>query len=54
MVAPGALQQDTCSYAGLLALDDRTALLVYTDFNWPDAKGVKRKTVLARTVTAKR
>jgi hypothetical protein len=54
VVAPLGVGQDTCSYTDLLALDDHTALLVYTDFNWPDAKGVKRKTVLARTVTTKR
>ena len=54
LVAPGTLMQDTCSYAGLVALDDQTALIVYSDFHRPDAKGVKRKTILARTVTARR
>ena len=29
-------------------------MVVYSDFHGPDARGVKRKTVLARTVTARR
>ena len=41
----------TCSYSELLALDDRTAGLVYTDFTVKDEEGVARKTVLFRTIT---
>jgi hypothetical protein len=54
VVPPQGLMQETCSYADWITLDDQTALLVYTDFHWPDAKGVKRKTVLARTVSTKK
>lgn len=41
----------TCSYSDLMALDDRTAGLVYTDFTVKDEDGVARKTVLFRTIT---
>lgn len=41
----------TCSYSDLIALDDRTAGLVYTDFTVKDENGVARKTVLFRTIT---
>jgi hypothetical protein len=53
IVTPGVyeIHKDTCSYTGMVALDKDTALLVYTDFNFPDKQGVKRKTILARTVT---
>ncbi|WP_135549637.1 sialidase family protein [Paenibacillus cymbidii] len=50
VVPPGPYQQDTCSYSDMIALDDHTALLVYSDFNVPDAAGVKRKTILVRKV----
>ncbi|HEX7897638.1 MAG TPA: sialidase family protein [Planctomycetota bacterium] len=54
VVAPKVFMQDTCSYADWIRLSDESALLLYTDFHWPDAKGVPRKTVLARTVTARK
>ncbi len=41
----------TCSYSDLIALDDRSAGLVYTDFTVKDEKGIARKTVLYRTIT---
>lgn len=53
VVPPGPYQQDTCSYSDMIALDDHTALLVYSDFNVPDAAGVRRKTILARKVYTK-
>ncbi len=53
-VAPGTKGHDTCSYGAIMALSEDTALLVYSDFNWPDAQGVKRKTILSRTLTAKK
>ncbi len=40
----------SCSYSDLIALDDRTAGLVYTDFTVKDEAGIARKTVLFRTV----
>jgi len=48
-VVPG--ERGTCSYSGLIALDEHTVLLAYSDFNYPDEKGQKRKTILVRTVT---
>lgn len=52
VVEPVERRQDTCSYSALLALDGDTALLAYSDFNYPDAQGRKRKSILVRTVTA--
>ena len=51
VVEPVEKRGDTCSYSALLALDDRTALLAYSDFNYPDAQGQKCKSILVRTVT---
>ena len=39
---------DTCGHTEMVALDDHTALLVYSDFNYPDADGVPRKSILVR------
>lgn len=41
----------TCSYSDIMALDDHTAGLIYTDFKVKDENGVERKTVLFRTIT---
>jgi hypothetical protein len=41
----------TCSYCDLVALDDRTAGLVYSDFTIPDETGAPRKCMMFRTVT---
>lgn len=41
---------DTCSYASLVALDERTALLVYSDFSIPDEEGKKRKCIMTRKI----
>lgn len=52
LVPDGTRQnKTTCSYSDLLALDDHTAGLVYTDFTVKDAEGIARKTVLFRTIT---
>ena len=51
VVEPVEKRGDTCSYSALLALDERTALLAYSDFNYPDAQGQKCKSILVRTVT---
>ncbi|WNQ13271.1 sialidase family protein [Paenibacillus aurantius] len=45
------INQDTCAYAGLIALNDNQALLVYSDFQYPRADGVPCKTILARKIT---
>ena len=51
VVEPAEGRSDTCSYSALLALNDRTALLAYSDFNYPNEQGRKCKTILVRTVT---
>lgn len=40
-----------CNNPEILPLDENTALLFYSDFYYPDEQGVKRKTILCRTVT---
>jgi hypothetical protein len=46
--APGAW--NSCGHTEMVALDDQTALLVYSDFSYPDEHGVKRKTILTRRI----
>jgi hypothetical protein len=48
--APGGW--NSCGHTEMVALDDRTALLVYSDFNYPDANGVPRKSILVRRIQA--
>ncbi len=45
---PGAW--DTCGHTEMVPLDDHRALMVYSDFNFPDAKNTKRKTILVREI----
>ena len=40
-----------CNNPELLALDDHTAMLFYSDFYYPDANGTKRKSILCRKIT---
>lgn len=47
---PDRLSCDSCCYTHMLPLDDRTAMLTYTDFNVPDAHGIRRKSVMVRTI----
>ena len=52
LVEDGTRQnKTTCSYSDLVALNDHTAGLVYTDFTVKDANGIARKTILFRTIT---
>ena len=51
IVPPLEYQTDTCSYADFTAIDDHTALLIYSDFNYPGPDGTPRKSILARTIT---
>lgn len=39
-----------CGNSDIIAVDENTALVVYTDFYYPDENGVKKKTVLAREI----
>lgn len=49
---PGSVvNMATCSYTDLVALDDHTAGLAYSDFTVPDENGTPRKTMLFRTIT---
>lgn len=51
VVKPGGWGRDTCSYSDLFALSDHSALIAYSDFNYPDAEGKPRKTILVRKIT---
>jgi len=44
----------TCGNPELIPLDDASALLLYSDFYYPDASGVKRKTILSKQITVER
>ncbi|HOF88888.1 MAG TPA: sialidase family protein [Armatimonadota bacterium] len=50
VVPPRAAYTDTCSYADLIALDDTRALLVYSDFTYPNIQGQPCKTIVCREV----
>ncbi len=43
-----------CNNPQLLALDDNSALIFYSDFYYPDDKGIKRKSILCRKLTIER
>ncbi len=50
IVKPGKQGEDTCSYSDMIALSDHSALIVYSDFNYPDEQGKSRKTILVRKI----
>ena len=41
----------SCNNPELVAIDDRSALIFYSDFYYPDEAGVKRKPILCRKIT---
>lgn len=41
----------SCCYTRLLPIDDHSALLVYSDFNYPDPSGEPKKSILVRKIT---
>ena len=41
----------TCSYSDIVPMSDNEALIVYTDFFYPDKEGVRRKTLLVIKAT---
>ncbi len=43
----------SCGYTSLLELDDHTALLAYSDFNYPGPDGEPTKALIARRLTVK-
>jgi len=52
--SPCKLGHDTCSYTGLLALSDHTALLAYSEFDLHRADGKRIKKIRVRKVAAAR
>lgn len=50
VVEPMEYQKDTCSYCSLIAIEKDTALIVYSDFNYPGPDGTPRKSIMARKV----
>ncbi len=46
-----AIQRDSCGYTSLLALDGRSLLIAYSNFQHRDADGQPRKAILVRRVT---
>jgi len=50
VVEPGRLSKDTCSYSDLLALDDHTAIIAYSNFNFPGSDELLHKSILVRTI----
>jgi len=51
VVEPMEYQSDTCSYCALQQISPDTALIFYSDFNYPDADGVPRKSIMVRKIT---
>lgn len=41
----------SCFYTNMLQLDEDTAILIYSDFLYPNKKGVGVRTILTRTIT---
>lgn len=50
IVEPGEYQTETCSYCSLVARDEQTALIFYSDFNVPGPDGTKRKSIMMREI----
>jgi len=51
MLSPEAKEAwDTCGHTEMIVLDSNHALIVYSDFNYPDSRGIKRKTILTRLI----
>ena len=51
VVEPARICTDTCSYAALLALNDHTALVAYSNFKLRNADGKRCKGIQVREVT---
>jgi len=43
-----------CGNGAFVPLSDDTAIALYGDFYWPDAAGVRRKTILSRRLRIRR
>jgi len=49
-----SIAAQSCGYTRLLALDQRSLLIAYSDFNWPMAEGKTGKAILVRRVEVDR
>lgn len=54
LIAPGDMQTKTCSYSEIVPTGENEAYIVYSDFAYPNADGVKVKTILGRKIKADR
>lgn len=56
VLMPDAPSNDpnTCSYSGLIALDERRAMVIYSDSRFPNAQGQLCKTILSREIEVTR
>lgn len=54
IITPSGVYDDTCAYSALMALDDNTALMVYSDFKHKIADGSTRKAIQVRRLTIPR
>ena len=43
--------ENSCAYTGMLPLSDTEFLLIYSDFYYPNDRGIPVKTIIAVTVT---
>lgn len=46
--------EHSCGYTRLVPLDDRSFLIAFSDFQWPNERGEPRKAILVRRVTVNR
>lgn len=54
IVQPVGTYSDTCAYSALMAIDETTALLVYSDFRYKAEDGTTRKAIQVRRVSVRR
>lgn len=50
VIDPLDYQKDTCSYCALIPAGPESALIFYSDFNYPDENGTPRKSILVRKI----
>ncbi|MBN1623960.1 MAG: hypothetical protein JXN10_07750 [Clostridia bacterium] len=50
IVEPMDYQTDTCSYCAIIPAGPDSALIFYSDFNYPDDKGIPRKSLMVRKI----
>jgi len=53
IVEPMDYQTDTCSYCAIVPAGDDSALIFYSDFNYPDETGTPRKSIMVRKIRVK-